>query len=83
VWAQLVLGIHAKPVMLLNHNLFWDPLLAMVEQMSSAGFLRPHEHTSLTTISSAAELFDVLDRWIPPEPRWAAQAWRATELETI
>ncbi|MGD9690780.1 MAG: TIGR00730 family Rossman fold protein [Phycisphaerales bacterium] len=37
-WAQL--GIHAKPMGLLNTAGFFDHLLAMMDQMQSAGFLR-------------------------------------------
>jgi uncharacterized protein (TIGR00730 family) len=83
VWAQLLLGIHAKPVLLLNHAGFWDPLLAMADQMCAGGYLRSHERASLHTITCASDLFTVLDHWAPPVPRWNRPASRVTELEKI
>jgi uncharacterized protein (TIGR00730 family) len=38
-WAQL--GIHAKPIGLLNVNGFWDGLAGVVEHMVNEGFVRP------------------------------------------
>jgi uncharacterized protein (TIGR00730 family) len=37
-WAQL--GLHVKPVGLLNTNKFYDPLIALVQQASQNGFLK-------------------------------------------
>ncbi|MBK6598215.1 MAG: TIGR00730 family Rossman fold protein [Proteobacteria bacterium] len=38
-WAQL--GIHAKPVALVNVDGYFDPLLQMVARAAAAGFVRP------------------------------------------
>lgn len=38
-WAQL--GIHAKPIGLLNVNGFYDGLIAFVGQLRDSGFVRP------------------------------------------
>ena len=38
-WGQL--GVHAKPMGLLNVNGFYDPLLAMLDRAVADGFLRP------------------------------------------
>ena len=38
-WAQL--GRHAKPILLLTINGFWDPLLSLLDHMREHGFLRP------------------------------------------
>ena len=35
-WAQL--GLHAKPIVLLNINGFWNPLLALLDHVISQGF---------------------------------------------
>src|SRR5579884_4022684 len=48
-WAQL--GIHRKPIGLLNIARFFDPLLTWVEQCVSQSFLRP-EHRELLQVSS-------------------------------
>ena len=38
-WLQL--GQHRKPVLALNLNGFWDPLLALLTHLESRGFIRP------------------------------------------
>lgn len=48
-WAQL--GIHAKPVGLLNANGFWDGLLAFVRHQCEEGFVRP-EHVGLMRVEA-------------------------------
>lgn len=37
-WRQLQL--HAKPVIIVNINGFWDPLLALMDHMQATGFMR-------------------------------------------
>ena len=48
-WAQL--GIHAKPIGLLNVNRFWDGLRAFVRHQCMQGFVRP-EHEGLMLADS-------------------------------
>src|SRR5271154_5558209 len=48
-WAQL--GLHSKPVGLLNVAGFFDPLLAWIDRCVSDGFLRP-ENRDLLLISA-------------------------------
>jgi uncharacterized protein (TIGR00730 family) len=38
-WAQL--GQHSKPILLLNINGFWKPLLVLMAHMREQGFIRP------------------------------------------
>ena len=38
-WRQL--GLHAKPIILLNINGFWQPFLALIEHMQREGFIGP------------------------------------------
>lgn len=38
-WKQL--HLHAKPIVLVNIDGYWDPLLALFEHMIAAGFCRP------------------------------------------
>ena len=35
-WAQL--GVHAKPIVLINVKNYWDPLLNLIDHTISAGF---------------------------------------------
>jgi uncharacterized protein (TIGR00730 family) len=70
VWACLILGHHAKPVMLLNLNRYWDPMLTMIDHMVTNGFISMAEQQSLLPIESTDELFEALAGWRPPPPRW-------------
>ena len=41
VWTWGTLGLHAKPIGLLNIDGFWDPLVTMLERVTEAGFMAP------------------------------------------
>jgi len=47
-WAQL--GLHDKPIALLNVNGFFNPLMTMVEHMQAEGFVKP-QHAGLITLA--------------------------------
>ena len=38
-WAQL--GLHSKPIILLNIDGFWDPLVALLDHVIARGFASP------------------------------------------
>lgn len=65
-WGQL--GIHRKPVALLNVGGFFDPLIAWADHMVAEGFLRPKHRELLVVASSVPELFDLFTNWVPPGP---------------
>lgn len=53
-WAQL--GIHSKPVLILNQGGYYDPLLAMLDRAVAEGFLKEqHRQAAMraTTVESA------------------------------
>lgn len=45
-WNQI--GIHNKPVTILNHNGFYDPLIAMIRKAEEQGFIRNIEKANLS-----------------------------------
>ncbi|PWF48553.1 TIGR00730 family Rossman fold protein [Massilia glaciei] len=51
-WSQL--GIHAKPVGVLNVNGYYDGLVALMEHMRGEGFVRA-QHAALMMVESDAE----------------------------
>jgi hypothetical protein len=51
-WAQL--GIHHKPIGLLNSAGFFDPLLAWIDRAVADGFIRP-AHRQLVRVETEAE----------------------------
>jgi len=57
-WAQL--GIHAKPVGLLNTGGFFDPLLAWVERCVADGFIKPRHRELLLVRDDPVSLLDAL-----------------------
>jgi uncharacterized protein (TIGR00730 family) len=69
-WAQL--GLHRKPVGLLNVEGYYDPLLALIEHAIAEGFILPEYAQLLTVDSDPEELLEQLLRYEPPVivPRW-------------
>ncbi len=65
-WAQL--GIHNKPVAVLNVNGFFTPLLAWLDHIVTEGLLRPKHRELLLVADSVPELLARLAAWAPPEP---------------
>jgi len=52
-WAQL--GLHAKPVILINTAGFWDGLLAFLDTTVAAGFLKQRNRQLLRVAANAGE----------------------------
>lgn len=64
-WSQL--GIHRKPVGLLNAGGFYDALLAFLDQLVAAGFLLRRHRDLLIVADEPAELLDRMERWVAPD----------------
>ena len=60
VLAAATIGYHTKRVVLYNVNGFWNPLLATVEEMLQAGFVRGEMEKYLIVANSVAELEDLI-----------------------
>jgi uncharacterized protein (TIGR00730 family) len=71
-WAQL--GLHTKPVGLLNTLGYWDPFLKFLDHAVEAGFLRRTHRQLVEVRHEAAELLDVIldaeRRPERPESKW-------------
>lgn len=65
-WAQL--GIHTKPVAVLNVNGFFTPLLAWLDHVVAEGLLKPKHRERLLVAGSVPELLTQLSTWEPAEP---------------
>jgi uncharacterized protein (TIGR00730 family) len=66
-WAQL--GIHAKPVGLLNARGYWDRLVDMLVHATREGFVRPDHAELLLVGDDPAVLLDRCQAWRPPPAR--------------
>ena len=58
-WRQL--GLHEKPVLLLNVAGFWNPLVSLIEHQVGMGFADQSFRDSLEDFDTAHALFDRLD----------------------
>jgi uncharacterized protein (TIGR00730 family) len=69
-WAQL--GLHAKPIGLVNVESFFDPLLAWLDRCVRERFLRPEHRALLLEADSPERLLDRLlrHRAAPETPKW-------------
>jgi len=74
-WSQL--GLHGKPAALLDVGGFWEPLVAQLDRMVEAGFLRPENRTLLSVHRSVPAALDHLaaaepttvEKWITADER--------------
>jgi uncharacterized protein (TIGR00730 family) len=69
-WAQI--GLHTKPIGLLNVAAYFDPLLTLVDHAINAGFIQPFHGRLLLCKDTPAELLDSFAAFRPPaEPsKW-------------
>ncbi len=68
-WGQL--GLHTKPIGLLNVNGFYEPLIAMARQMLNRGFLKQAHFDMLLTSDSINDLLQKMKGYRAPDlPQW-------------
>jgi len=74
-WAQL--GIHRKPIGLLDTNGFFGQLTSFFDFVTGQGFIRPEHRALLLQESSPEGLLDMMTGWTPSSvPKWADAAAR-------
>ena len=61
VWTSAYLGMHAKPVIVLDPDDFYAPLWAWCEQLRERGFVRQIALDTLHRVSTVDEVFAILD----------------------
>jgi uncharacterized protein (TIGR00730 family) len=74
-WTQL--GLHGKPLVLLDVDGFWDPLVAQLDRMVADGFLQPKNRRIIELCASPEGALEHLaafepapvEKWISPEER--------------
>lgn len=71
-WGQL--GLHRKPVALLNVNGFYDALLELIGTMVSKGFLKEINQKMLIASDNITDLLDQMNHYVAPEtPKWISK----------
>jgi len=69
------LGFHAKPLVLVNANGFWEPLLALFARMIDARLLAPEHAALVRVVRDVAGVLAAIDA-APDEPaRAPAEKW--------
>lgn len=77
VWTWTQLGIHEKPVGLLDVAGFYGPLLSFLDGATEAGFLGAQHRTDLKAFADPVDLLDALALWRPTNaPKWLDEAQR-------
>ena len=66
-WAQL--GVHTKPIGLLNVADFWRPLVALLDHLETEGFLRGAPRQSLLVHDDGKTMLEALASFIAPPVR--------------
>jgi uncharacterized protein (TIGR00730 family) len=64
-WSQL--GRHTKPIVLVNIDGYWDPLLTQFESMHGESFIRPGLELHLIVVPGVEEIIPAIERAIPPK----------------
>jgi uncharacterized protein (TIGR00730 family) len=68
-WAQL--GVHAKPIGLLDVRGYFQPLMSFFDRAEQEGFLRPEHRRLVTLEEDPARMLERFERWEPPVvQRW-------------
>ncbi len=68
-WTQL--GIHHKPVVLVNVRAYWNSLLEQAKHAAAEGFMKPVHAGLMRSAATPTEALDLLMAPIPlPESKW-------------
>ncbi|RVW50906.1 Cytokinin riboside 5'-monophosphate phosphoribohydrolase LOG5 [Vitis vinifera] len=79
-WAQL--GIHDKPVGLLNVDGYYNYLLTFIDKAVDDGFIKPSQRHIIVSAPNARELVQKLEEYVPVHDGVVAKArWEAEQLE--
>ena len=72
-WDQL--GIHVKPLVMLNVDGYFDGFLMQIDRGVADGFLKPEHRVMVEIVSRVDEIFDAIARWQgPPVSKWLTPA---------
>ncbi|CDP07311.1 unnamed protein product [Coffea canephora] len=79
-WAQL--GIHDKPVGLLNVEGYYNNLLTFIDKAVEDGFIKPSQRHIIVSAPNAKELLQKLEEYVPVHDEVVAKArWEVEQVE--
>ncbi len=70
-WTWGMLGLHAKPAVLVDVDGFWQPLLAQLRRMVDDGYLDARRLDALGVVTDADQLLAFVERYEHPARKWA------------
>jgi uncharacterized protein (TIGR00730 family) len=76
-WSQL--GLHRKPIGLLDVDGFWQPLVALLDHMTAERFVGVDHRRLIVSDPDPITLLDALEAWEAPE---VARRWLTEEEQT-
>jgi len=65
-WTQL--GRHKKPIVLVNIDRFWDPLLDLFDKMTGQGFIRSGFELKMTVAEGVGDILPAIERALEATP---------------
>jgi uncharacterized protein (TIGR00730 family) len=81
IWTGRVLGMHDKPVVVLDPDGVFAPLRQQVDELIATGFARESVHQAITWATDLHDAFDAVERQLargdsvpPPEPEEVLEA---------
>ncbi|MBA0775129.1 hypothetical protein Gotri_010290, partial [Gossypium trilobum] len=79
-WAQL--GIHDKPVGLINVDGYYNYLLSFLDKAVDDGFIKPTQRSIIVSAPTARELVQKLEEYVPIHDGVVSKVrWEAEQLE--
>ena len=71
-WRQL--GLHDKPVVIVDDGDYWQPFIGLIDHMIDSGFARDEHRSLYAVVSSVDAVFDALARaptpTVEPQAKW-------------
>ena len=64
-WKKL--NLHNKPIIIFNHNGFWNPLLALIDNIIDEGFAAEHDSTLYQVVTDVGQMMTILGESRVPE----------------
>jgi uncharacterized protein (TIGR00730 family) len=71
-WTWGMLGLHAKPTVLLDVDGFWQPLLTQLRRMVDDGYLDAARLDALGVVTDATGLLSFVESYEHPARKWQA-----------
>lgn len=80
-WAQL--GRHDKPILIVDLDDFWSPLISLLDHMASEGFLRPGLEVPYAVVRGVEDILPTLEAAAPVVAELAEEGEAAAAVEQL